>query len=109
METSHLHGGRCLTKGKGNETGKGQEKSRGKGREKGKNDKDNTWEKAPDKLSMKCFFCKEKGHARDDCRKVTIWLEAGHEPRAGAIEAGSWLLTSATAILSLVRKGNYAS
>ena len=38
---------------------------------------------------MKCFFCKEKGHARKDCPKFSAWL-AEKKTVANAIEEG-WI------------------
>ena len=44
---------------------------------------------------MKCFFCKEKGHARKDCPKFSAWLAEkktmGHEQSANAIEEDGWI------------------
>ena len=44
---------------------------------------------------MKCFFCKEKGHARKDCSKFSAWLAekktVGHEQSANAIEEDGWI------------------
>ena len=55
----------ALTKGWGKEKCKGKEKHKGKGKEKGTaKEKDKPKDGAPDTLSMKCFFCKEEGHAR---------------------------------------------
>ena len=58
----------ALTKGKGKEKGKEIEKGKEKGKEKSRGKcKDKPKEGTPDKSSMKCFFCEEKGHARKDC------------------------------------------
>ena len=44
---------------------------------------------------MKCFFCKEKGHARNDCPNFSAWLAekktVGHERSANAIEEDGWI------------------
>ena len=44
---------------------------------------------------MKCFFCKEKGHARKDCPKFSAWLAekktVGHEQSANSIEEDGWI------------------
>ena len=75
----------ALTKGKG----KGKENGKEKGKEKGKAEsEDKPKEGTSDKSSMKCFFCKEKGHARKDCPKFSAWLAekktVGHEQSANA-------------------------
>ena len=50
--------------------GKDKNKGKGKGKEKGKEKgKDKPKEGTSDTSSMKCFFCKEKGHGRKDCPK----------------------------------------
>ena len=80
----------ALTKGKGKEKGKSKEK----GKDKAKN-KDKPKEGAPDKSSMKYFFCKEKGHTPKECPHYSIWLAekktAGHEPSANAVEEAGWI------------------
>ena len=51
------------TKGKERQ-GKGKESSKEKGQEKGKaKSRDKSKEGTSDKSSVKCFFCKEKGHS----------------------------------------------
>ena len=86
----------ALTKGK--EKSKGKEKGKGKGEEKGKEkgrakSKDKPKEGTPDKSRIKCFFCKERGHARKDCPKFSAWLAekktVGREPSANAIGGSS--------------------
>ena len=64
-------------KGKSKNKGKckGKEKGKDKGKEKGKaKSKDKPKEGTSDTSSVKCFFCKEKGHARKDCSKFSAWL-----------------------------------
>ena len=87
------------TKGKGKGKGKGKEKGKERGKEKGKEKgkargKDKPKEGTSDRSSMKCFFCKEKGHARKDYPKFSAWLAekktVGHEQSANAIEEG-WI------------------
>ena len=60
----------------------------------GAKSKDKQKEGTLDKLSMKCFWCKEKGHARKDCPKFSAWLaekkSVGHEQSANAIEEDRW-------------------
>ena len=69
--------------------GKGEEKGNGKNKDKSK-------EGAPDKSSLKCFFCEEKGHSRKDCLEFTTWRaekkQTGHEPSANAIKPVGSLL-----------------
>ena len=76
----------ALTKGKGK--GKGKEKSKAKSKDKPK-------EGTSDASSMKCFFCKEKSHARKDCSKFSAWLAekktVAHEQSANAIEEDGWI------------------
>ena len=83
--------------------GKGKNKGRGKGKEKGKEkgkakSKDKPKEGTSDTSSMKCFFCKEKGHALKDCPKFSAWLAekktVGHEQSANAIEEDGSGITS---------------
>ena len=67
----------ALMKGKGKNKGKskGKEKGKDKGKEKGKaKSKDKAKEGTSDMSNVKCFFCKEKGHARKDCPKFSAWL-----------------------------------
>ena len=52
----------ALTKGEGKEKGKGKGKEKGKEKGRAKS-KDKPKEGTSDKSSMKCFFCKETGHA----------------------------------------------
>ena len=64
--------------------GKGKNKGKGKGKEKGKaKSKDKPKEGTTGPSNVKCFFCKEKGHARKDCPKFSAWLAekktVGHE------------------------------
>ena len=66
-------------------------KRKGKNKGKGKaKSKDKRKEGTSDTSSMKCFFCKEKGHARKDCPKFSAWLAkkktVGHEQSANATE-----------------------
>ena len=66
-------------------------KGKGKGKEKGKaKSKDKPKEGTSDTSNVKCFFCKEKGHARKDCPKFSAWLDerktVGHEQSANSIE-----------------------
>ena len=71
MEVDALMKAKVKNKGKG----KGKEKGKDKGKEKGKGkSKDKAKEGTSDTSSMKCFFCKEKGHARKDCPKFSAWL-----------------------------------
>ena len=74
----------ALTKSK--EKGKGKEKGRAKS-------KDKPREGTPDKSSMKCFFCMEKGHARKDysSSRLAEKKTVGHEPSANAIEEARWI------------------
>ena len=78
----------ALTKGKGKGNEKGKEKGKAKSKDKPK-------EGTSDKSSMKCFFCKEKSHARKDCPKFSAWLAekktVGHEQSANAIEKDGWI------------------
>ena len=63
-----------LMKGKGKNKGKAKGKDQGKekGNEKGKGkSKDKAKEGTSDMWNVKCFFCKEKGHARKDCSKFS--------------------------------------
>ena len=88
MEVDALMKGR----GKNKRKGKGQEKRKEKGKAKSKDKpKDGT----SDTSSVKCFFCKEKGHARKDCPKFSGWLaekkSVGHEQSANAIEEDGWI------------------
>ena len=68
----------ALMKGKGENKGKGKGKERkkkdkDKGKEKGKgNSKDKAKEGTSDTSNVKCFFRKEKGHARKDCPKFSL-------------------------------------
>ena len=84
----------ALTKGKGKGKGKGKDKEKGKERGKAKS-KDKPKEGTSDTSSMKCFFCKEKGHARKDCPKFSAWLAEKktvvHEQSANAIEEDGWI------------------
>ena len=62
-------------KGKNKGKGKGKEKGKDKGKEKSKGkSKDKPKEGTTDTSNVKCFFCKEKGHAREDCPKFSAWL-----------------------------------
>ena len=68
MEVDTLMKGKGQNKGKG----KGKEKGKDKGKEKGKaKSKDKSKEGPSDTSNVKCFFCKEKGHARKDCPKFS--------------------------------------
>ena len=79
-----------LMKGKGKNKGKGKVKEKGKAKS-----KDKPKEGTSDTSSMKCFFCKERGHARKDCPKFSAWLAekktVGHEQSANAIEEDGWI------------------
>ena len=61
---------------------------------KGKN-KDKAKEGTSDTSNMKCFFCKEKGHARKDCLKFSAWLAekktVGHEQSASSTKEDGWI------------------
>ena len=71
MEVDALMKGKGGNKGKG----KGKEKGKDKGKEKGKGkSKDKVKEGTSDMSNVKCFLCKEKGHAREDCPKFSAWL-----------------------------------
>ena len=63
----------ALTKGKEKGKDRGKEKGKGEKKSKAKNT-DKPKEGAPDKSSMKRFFCKEKGHVRKDCPMFTTLL-----------------------------------
>ena len=74
----------------------GQRQTQRPGKEKGKEKRqDKPKEGTSDKSSMKCLFCKEKGHARKDCPKFLAWLAekrmVGHEQSANAIEEDGWI------------------
>ena len=69
----------ALMTGKGNNKDKGKGKVKEKVKEEGKEkskakSKDKPKEGTSDTSSMKCFFCKEKSHARKDCLKFSAWL-----------------------------------
>ena len=80
--------------------GKGKNKGKGKGKEKGK-DKGNAKSRTSrrkehqTRRAMKCFFCKERGHARKDFPKFSAWLAGkktvGHEQSANSIEEDGWI------------------
>ena len=92
MEVDALMKGKGKNKGKG----KGKEKGKDKGKEKGKGkSKDKAKEGISDMSNVKCFFCKERGHARKDCPKFSAWLAekktVGHEQSAHSIEEDGWI------------------
>ena len=64
---------------------------RGKAEQRASKPKEGT----PHTSSMKCFFCKEKGHARKDCPKFSAWLAekrtVGHGQSVNAIEEYGWI------------------
>ena len=77
----------ALMKGRGENKGKGKEKGKDKGKEKGKGkSKVKAKEGTSDMSKMKCFFRKEKGHARKDCTEFSASLAekktVGHEQSA---------------------------
>ena len=88
MEVDALSKGKGKNKGKG----KGEEKGKDKGKEKSKN---KPKEGTSDTSSVKCFFCKEKGHTRKDCPGFSAWLAekktVGHEQSANSIEEDGWI------------------
>ena len=52
-------------------------------KDKKRKNKDKPKERAPDKSSMKCFLCKERGEARKDCPKFsTACRKENSETRA---------------------------
>ena len=84
----------ALMKGNGKNKGKG--KGKDKGKEKGEaKSKDKPKEGTSDTSNMKCFFCKEKSHARKDCPKFSAWLAekktVGHEQSGNFIEEDGWI------------------
>ena len=84
----------ALMKGKGGNKGKGKGKEKGNDKGKGKS-KDKVKEGTSDMSNVKCFLCKEKGHAREDCPKFSAWLAekktVGHEQSANSIEEDGWI------------------
>ena len=86
----------ALPKGKGKGKEKGIEKGKEKGKEEGRaKSKDKPKEGTPETSSTKCFFCKEKGHARKDCPKFSAWFAekktVGHGQSANAIVEDGWI------------------
>ena len=84
----------ALMKGKGKNKGKGKGKE--KVTEKGKaKSKDKPKAGTSDTSSMKCFFCKERSHARKGCPKFSASLAemntVGHDQSANAIEEDGWI------------------
>ena len=109
MENDALTKGKEKGKGKGKGNGKGKEKGKEKGRAKSK---DKPKEGTPDKSRIKCFFCKEKGHARKDCPKFSAWLAekktVGREPSANAIEEAGWIFALEQGPNSIENQSNLA-
>ena len=79
-------------KGKGKGKEKGKEKKQRKAKQRARTSR---IKRTSDTSSMKCFFCKVKGHARKDCPKFSAWLAekktVGHEQSANAIEGDGWI------------------
>ena len=88
MKGKSQNKGKCKGKEKGKDKDKGKEKGKAKSKDKSK-------EGTSDTSSVKCFFCKERGHARKDCPKFSAWLAekktVGHEQSANAIEEDGWI------------------
>ena len=86
-------GQRERAKRKGKEKGQ-RERAKRKGKEKGqrrKGKEKGAKEETSDTSNVKCFFCKEKGHAP----KFSAWLAekktVGHEQSANSIEEDGWI------------------
>ena len=84
----------ALMKGKGKNKGKGKGKNKSKEKRK-KKSKDEAKERTSETSNVKCFFFKEKGHARKDCPKFSAWLAekktVGREQSANSTEGDGWI------------------